>query len=110
MMDTDMPDRLDHVRWIGGSPGAGKTTIARMLREKHQIAVYHYDDHEADHIARRWANPFAYPAFAHMHALSADQYWLEQSPDAIAQTMVDAISERFRLVLDDLLVWISHGD
>jgi len=96
-------DRLGHVRWIGGSPGAGKTTIARLLHEKHRIAVYHYDDHEADHIARRRANPSVYPVFAHLHALSADQYWLEQSPDAIAQTMVDAISERFRLVLDDLL-------
>jgi hypothetical protein len=97
-----MKARLDHVRWIGGSPGAGKTTITRRLGERHHIPVYHYDQQEADHIARRLADPEAFPYFTHEWALSADQAWLERSPEAIAQAWVNRMSERFRLVVEDI--------
>ncbi len=34
---------LAHVLWIGGAPDAGKTSIANLLAEKHQLQVYHFD-------------------------------------------------------------------
>ena len=52
---TDAPDlraRLRHVYWIGGGSGAGKSTIARRLADRHGLRLYATDDVMADHARR----------------------------------------------------------
>jgi hypothetical protein len=45
---ASVPDH-DHVRWIGGSPCAGKSTITRHLAKAGHLARYHCDDHFERH-------------------------------------------------------------
>ena len=37
-------ERLGHVYWIGGGSGAGKSTIARRVAERHGLHLYATDD------------------------------------------------------------------
>ena len=44
--------RLRHVYWIGGGSGAGKSTIARRVADRHGLRVYATDDAMPDHDGR----------------------------------------------------------
>jgi replication-associated recombination protein RarA len=50
MLNIEQLTPMPNVLWLGGSPCAGKTTIARMLAEKYGLRLYHFDRHEPDHI------------------------------------------------------------
>jgi adenylylsulfate kinase-like enzyme len=41
--------RLEHVYWIGGGSGGGKSTIARRIADQHGLDVY-----ATDHCWRDW--------------------------------------------------------
>ena len=43
---------LRHVLWIGGSPCAGKTSIAKALALSYHLQTYHFDVLERAHIGR----------------------------------------------------------
>jgi shikimate kinase len=45
-------EQLQHVYWIGGGSGAGKSTIARRLAAQHGLRVYATDEVMADHEVR----------------------------------------------------------
>jgi adenylylsulfate kinase-like enzyme len=38
---------LHNALWIGGGQWAGKSTVARLLAQRHGITAYHYDYHDA---------------------------------------------------------------
>jgi predicted kinase len=40
-----------HVLWIGGASDAGKTTVARLLAERHRWQWYPCDFHEHNHLS-----------------------------------------------------------
>ena len=46
------PQRLRHIRWIGGGSGAGKSTVAHLLAEKYGLRLYHCDETQSAHTAR----------------------------------------------------------
>ena len=46
------PERLRHIRWIGGGSGAGKSTVARLLAEEYGLHLYQCDDTQSAHTAR----------------------------------------------------------
>lgn len=101
--DTDQLQRdLAHVLWIGGSPAAGKSTIARKLAHAHGVRVYDFDRHERVHVERRMANASDYPAYTSFLALTMDQRWVLRPVEEMAEQVIAMWTERFRLVVDDL--------
>lgn len=94
-------DRLAHVYWIGGGSGAGKSTIARRVADRHGLRVYATDDVMADH-ARRCA-PGDCPLLAAFAAMDMDERWLHRSPRTMLETFHWFQGEGFHLILEDLL-------
>ncbi len=101
---ADLRQRLSHVLWIGGSTCAGKSSVADVIASKYGLAVYHYDRREPDHTARRSMSPGKFPALTSFLSMSMDERWVLRSPDAMAQNVVASWTERFPLVIEDLLV------
>jgi hypothetical protein len=93
--------RLQHVYWIGGGSGAGKSTIARRLAARHGLRRYATDDVMADHATRstREDSPF----LGEFAATGMDQRWVNRSPDTLLETFHWFQGEGFGLIIDDLL-------
>ena len=90
---------LPHVLWVGGSPCAGKSTLAATLASRHRLARYHCDEALAAHVRR--AAPHAYPM---MHTLTNTPWndlWM-RPVDAQVREELAFYREEFPLVLDDL--------
>jgi hypothetical protein len=94
-----LAERLRHVYWIGGGPGAGKSTIARRLAGEHGLRLYVTDDVMPEH-ARRCTDC---PALTEFIAMDMDQRWLNRSPEIMLETFHWFRGEGFELIVDDLL-------
>ena len=102
-------DALSHILWIGGSPDAGKTSIAALLAERYQTQVYHFDRHESAHIRR--ADPAQHPAVVLLRTQLATldesdlahELWLARSPEEMARGTIASWSQRASLAIEDLL-------
>jgi hypothetical protein len=93
---------LDHVLWLGGAPDAGKTTVARLLAERHGFHLYVLDAAMQAHWAK--ATPARHPALTAFQALTLDVRWVLPTPAAMAQQIVRIGAERFDLAIEDLLM------
>lgn len=91
---------LAHVLWVGGAPDAGKTTIARLLAERHRWQWYSCDLHTQSHIAR--ADPTQLPAIYAKFGKSIDERWVYPTPEELLRLIVAINDERFPLILTDL--------
>jgi 2-phosphoglycerate kinase len=94
-------ERLRHVYWIGGGSGAGKSTIARRIADRHGLRVYATDDAMADH-ARR-SSPEACPLLHRFMAMDMDERWVNRHPRAMLETFHWFRGEGFDMIVDDLL-------
>jgi 2-phosphoglycerate kinase len=97
----DLLTRLRHVRWIGGGSGAGKTTVARRLAERHSLHLYSTDDRMADHVAR--TNPVETPLLQAFLAMDMDQRWANRSPSMMLETFHWFQGEGFDMIVEDTL-------
>lgn len=97
----DLREALGHVRWFGGGSGAGKSTTARRLAARHGLRLYATDDAMADH-ARR-CPPGDCPQLSASTATSADERWLDRSPQTMLETFHWFRGEGFDLLVEDLL-------
>jgi hypothetical protein len=95
------PERLRHVYWLGGGSGAGKSTIARRLAERHGLRVYSTDAVMAEH-GRRIA-PAAAPFLREFARMDMDERWLSRSPAMMLETFHWFRGEGFGLIVEDLL-------
>ena len=88
-----------HVYWIGGSPCAGKSTVAQALADRYNLHYYPCDAWFAEH--QRRADAMHQPTLQHLATLSCDEIWLPPVAEQVAR--VQAIyHEEFALILDDL--------
>jgi hypothetical protein len=94
-------ERLQHVYWIGGGSGAGKSTIARRIAARHGLHVYATDDVMADHAGR--SSPEACPLLHRFMAMDMDERWVNRSPRTMLDTFHWFNGEGFGMIVDDLL-------
>jgi hypothetical protein len=93
--------RLQHVYWIGGGSGAGKSTVARRMAAQHGLRAYATDDVMPDHGGR--STPQDAPFLSRFKAMDMDERWVNRSPEAMLETFHWFRGEGFGLIVEDLL-------
>lgn len=91
---------LDHVRWVGGGSGAGKTTVTRLLAQRVDARVYSTDATIGAH-SDRLTDEQA-PLLDGFRRMDMDQRWLLRDPMTMYRTFPWFHGEGFDLLLDDL--------
>src|SRR6266850_5183777 len=94
-------EQLQHVYWIGGGSGAGKSTIARRIAAQHGLSVYATDDVMADH-ARRSTHEDS-PLLHRFMAMAMDERWVNRPPKTLLKTFHWFQGEGFNMIIEDLL-------
>ncbi|GAA1033559.1 MULTISPECIES: nucleoside monophosphate kinase [Amycolatopsis] len=92
---------LRHVYWIGGAPGAGKSTIARRLAARYGWHHYATDDTMRAHTAR--TTPASAPMLHAFRSMDMDERWVRRSPNVMLETFHWFRGEGFELIAEDLL-------
>jgi hypothetical protein len=93
--------QLQHVYWIGGGSGAGKSTIARRIAAEHGLHVYSTDNVMSDH-ARR-STPEDSPLLHKFMDMNMDERWVNRSPETLLETFHWFQGEGFNVIIEDLL-------
>jgi hypothetical protein len=98
----DLRTCLRHVLWIGGGTGAGKSSVAIALADRHGLTRYNYDWHDSrDHTDRTRAD--RHPHRAAFLAMTLDDRWVLRTPREMANETIRSFRERFEMVIEDLL-------
>jgi len=90
------------ILWIGGSPCAGKSTLATRLADNHGCALYRCD--EALDAHQRRMTPSAQPMMHRLTNTSWNDLWMRPIEAQIREEL-DFYREESPLILDDLLAF-----
>ncbi|MFJ7181704.1 hypothetical protein ACIQXA_36315 [Streptomyces massasporeus] len=95
---------MRHVYWIGGGSGAGKSTIARRLADRHGWRLCSTDEVMADHARRTTADeaPFLHAFMSMDMDMDMDERWIDRSPETMLETFHWFRGEAFDLIVEDL--------
>ena len=94
-------EQLQHVYWIGGGSGAGKSTIARRLAAQFALRLYATDEVMANHATRRSKQDMA--LLYMFMAMDMDERWVNRSPQTMFESFHWFHGEGFDLIEEDLL-------
>lgn len=97
MMDAD--DWLRTAYWLGGSPCAGKSSVADRLAERYGLVVYRCDDAYFRHV--QVCNPVDHPTLHAITGMSWDEIWMRPIDVQVAAEF-EAYREEFTMILHDL--------
>ncbi len=93
--------KLTHVLWICGSPGAGKSTVSHNIARVYVFVDYHADAWARNHFARRVASGDAdAQAFLKMNM---DERWVERTVETLTHEAISSWPKHFPLTIEDLL-------
>lgn len=106
MRDLTGDPLLSRIYWLGGSPCAGKSTIADRLAARHGMTIYRCDDAFPDHA--QIVDPDTHPTFHRLINLNTDDLWLRPVTQQISEE-IELYREEFPLILDDLLALPSDS-
>src|SRR5512133_3459868 len=99
-----MPGTLDqllsHVYWLGGSPCAGKSSIADTLSQRYGMQLYRCDEAFYRHLNQ--ITPDEQPVFYQVMHLSSEDLWMRPVAQQVEET-IEIYREEFPLILADLL-------
>lgn len=95
-----LAERLAHVTWLGGSPCAGKSTIASRLAGDHGMLVYRCDDAFYEHANR--LDPESQPVFHRLAQAPVDDIWLRPVQLQIDEEL-ELYREEFQMIIEDIL-------
>lgn len=93
------PTTLAQTIWIGGSPCAGKSTLAAMLARRHGLTHYSCDDALTAHVQR--SNTATYPLLHQLAKSSWNEIWTRPVERQIREELA-FYREEFPLILEDL--------
>lgn len=93
--------RLRHVRWLGGAPGAGKSAVAAELARRFDIRIYGTDEALPNHVRR--STPDAHPLVQAFLRMDMDTRWAHRTPAEMVATFHGFRGEMFEFIVDDLL-------
>lgn len=85
------------VVWLGGPPGAGKTSVARLLARRHGLRWYNADAHTWEHRARAVAAGHA--DAVRWEEMSRTERWTRPPAELLAMSLHH---DRGRMIADDL--------
>ncbi|RKN86341.1 hypothetical protein [Paenibacillus ginsengarvi] len=97
----ELKDSLSHVLWIGGASDSGKSTVMRILAERHRWQIYPCDFHEHNHFIAR-ADPASHPAMYSGLGKTIDDTWVYTTPEAMFHDILTTNDERFPMICEDL--------
>lgn len=98
-MHEEMTDDWSHIYWIGGSPCAGKSTIAETLADRYDLNYYQCDFWFDAH--QRRAQPNEQPLLHRLAGMSCDEIWLPPVAEQVARETA-IYTEEFAMILADL--------
>ena len=95
-----LQNNLAHILWLGGSPCAGKSSIANLLADKSRLDVYHCDEAFADQ--RQMIDPDKQPMLHKWTTSTWNELWM-QPVETLLSEAIACYREHFQFVVSDLL-------
>lgn len=95
-----MSTEFSNVYWIGGSSGAGKSTISKRIADLHECKIYSTDNAMGDHSSR--CTPEDCPNLELFKKMSMDERWVNRDPKEMLDTFHWFNGEGFDMIIEDL--------